>query len=128
MFEKLKELLSNANSKYYNYKVSAILVCNDGTMFKGVNVETSSPGAGICAERNAMYSAISNGYKKEDFKELHVMVDDDNEAEPCFVCRQALVDFTLPDMPIFLYSRIGIEKILMVKELTPYPFNEEDLK
>ncbi len=127
MENKLKELLKNAYSPYYNYKVASIIITNDDKEFDGVNVETSSPAAGICAERNAIYSAIASGYKMGDFKELHVMVDNEKEAEPCFICRQALVDFTDENMPIYLYNKKGFEKMLLVKELIPYPFTEENL-
>lgn len=128
MNKELKELLNNASTPYYKYRVAAILVCKDGNNFKGVNVETSSPAAGVCAERNALYAAISDGYKKGDFKELHVMTDHDEAPAPCFICRQALEDYTDEDMPIYLYSKNGLQQVLKVKELTPYPFNEGDLK
>jgi cytidine deaminase len=107
--------------------VAAIVVTNDGEKFKGVNIETSSPAAGICAERNALYAAIAKGYKKNDIKELHVMVDSDESAEPCFICRQALVDFTNKDVPIYLYSKNQFQRMVTVGELTPYPFSKEDL-
>jgi cytidine deaminase len=127
MFEELKELLNNACSLYYHYRVAAIVVTNDGQKFNGVNIETSSPAAGICAERNALYAAIAKGYKKDDIRELHVMVDSNESAEPCFICRQALVDFTNREMPIYLYSKNNFQKTMTVGELTPYPFNKEDL-
>lgn len=128
MENKLNELLGNACSPYYNYKVAAIIVTNDDKEYCGVNVETSSPAAGICAERNAIYSAISAGYKKGDFKELHIMVSNNKEAAPCFICRQALVDFTNEDMPVYLYNQKSFARMLLVKELTPYPFEGEDLQ
>ena len=58
IFEKLNEIIENASSKYYNYPVAALLECNDGKLYAGVNVETSSPSAGICAERNAFFSTL----------------------------------------------------------------------
>lgn len=128
MIEKLTELLQNASSNYYHYNVASIVVTNDGKEFVGVNVETSSPAAGICAERNAVFSAIAHGYKKGDFKELHVMVNSDEGAEPCFICRQALVDFADSNMPIYLYTKNGLNKELTVKDLTPYPFDSEDMQ
>ena len=54
MRDKLLELLKNSRSDYFNFPVSAIVLCNDGRMFYGVNVETSSPSAGVCAERNSL--------------------------------------------------------------------------
>lgn len=128
MFLRLKELLKNSSSKYYNFRVSAILVCKDGTSFNGVNVETSSPAAGICAERNALFSAISAGKTREDFKELHIMVDSNNVSAPCFICRQALVDFLDKEIDIYMYFDQGIGMVKKLYELTPFSFDEGNLK
>lgn len=125
MIEELKELLNNSQSKYYNFRVSAILVLNDGTKFKGVNIETSSPSAGICAERAALYSAISNGHSKDDFKELHVLAD--KPVTPCFICRQALIDYLNMDINIYVYSLNKLENVYKLEDLTPYPFLESNL-
>lgn len=127
MYNELLKLLENSRSDYYKFRVSAILICKDGSVFNGVNVETSSPQAGICAERNALYSAISNGYKKDDFKELHIMVDSKSSSYPCYVCRQALSDFMSLDLPIFLYSNEKLEKEILLKDIISNPFNKEDL-
>ena len=70
MREKLTELLKNSYSPYSKFPVAAIVVMKDGREFSGVNVENASYGATICAERSAIVSAISHGYKKGDFKEL----------------------------------------------------------
>lgn len=126
MKEELFGLLENSSSKYYNYQVSAIVVCKDGSKFKGVNVETSSPAAGICAERNALYNAITNGYKKGDFKEIHVMSK--SGSYPCFVCRQTLSDYCDDDTLIITYDIIGNTNSIKVKDLCVYKFNDGDLK
>ena len=63
MLEKLRKLIENSYSPVYKYYVAAILECTNGQTFTGVNVETSSPASGMCAERNALYSAIAHGYK-----------------------------------------------------------------
>lgn len=128
MYERLKELLKNSSSRYYNFRVSAVLVCKDETSFDGVNVETSSPSAGICAERNALYSSISKGKTKEDFKELHIMVDSVTPSAPCFICRQALVDFLNKDTNIYMYSNQGLGAVKKLEELTPFPFDDGNLK
>lgn len=127
MIEKLKELLNNSYTPFYNYPVSCILVTNDNNMFYGVNVETTSPNAGTCAERNAIYGAIAKGYKKGDFKELHIMNKTLSFAYPCFICRQTINDFC-PDIKIYVYNYNGDKKEVLVKDLCPYPFDEENLK
>lgn len=127
MEEKLDMLLERSQSKYFNYPVSAILECLDGNLFYGVNVETASPQAGICAERNAIFSAISCGYQKKDFKRLYLKAKTNKELYPCFICRQALVEFCEEDMEIVIYFEDD-KKIVTVKELTPFSFSGDDLK
>lgn len=126
MKEKLEQLLNNASSPYYKYKVAAIIECKDGKQFEGVNVETSSPAAGICAERNALYCAITNGYKKEDFKTLHLMSATNEEIYPCFICRQALYDYMDKDTKVICYSTNG-KKAISLEELCTYGFGKNNL-
>lgn len=125
MKERLSELLNNSKSVYFNFPVSSIIVCNDGKTYEGVNVETSSPSAGICAERNALFSAITSGIKKDDIKEIHVMSN--NGVYPCFVCRAALVDYCNLNTKVFLYDRSGNVKEVLLNDLCTHTFNNEDL-
>ena len=126
MREKLENLLNNAYAPYSNYCVSCICVMKDNKEFYGVNVENASYGATICAERVAITSAIAAGYKKHDFKELHIMVDSEKIGTPCFICRQVITELFDADTIVYLYSRNNM-KVLTVKELCPYPFNEDNL-
>ena len=125
MKEELKELLKNSKSMYYHYQVASILVTEDGVMFPGVNVECSSQGSGVCAERNSLYSAISNGYTK--FSHLYLMCEKGDLIYPCFICRQALLDYCDENMPITIYYNGG-EKTVTVKDLTPFAFGGDNLK
>ena len=126
MREKLEKLLNNSYAKYSNYRVSAICVMKDGNEIEGVNVENASYGATICAERVAITGAIARGYKKHDFKELHVMVDSDKLGMPCFMCRQVISEFFDKECKVFAYSRNDV-KCFTVEELCPYPFLEDNL-
>ncbi|MBP3635247.1 MAG: cytidine deaminase [Bacilli bacterium] len=128
MKEKLSEILNNSYSPYSNFKVAAIVVMKDGKEFYGSNVENASYGATICAERSAIVSAISNGYKKYDFDKLYVMVNSDKMSTCCFMCRQVICELFEKDRNIILMNKNGMEKVYTVKELCPYPFDEEDLK
>lgn len=128
MREKLIELLNNSYSPYSHFRVAAILVCNDGREFKGVNVENAAYGSSICAERSAILSAVSNGYKKGDFKELYVMCDNDKIGMPCFQCRQVFAELFDKEMIVTCMNPSGEKISLSVKELCPYPFDSEDLK
>lgn len=128
MKEKLVSLLENSYSPYSHFRVAAIAVMKDGREFNGVNVENASFGATICAERSAILSAISAGYKKGDFKELYVMCDNDKIGMPCFVCRMVITEFFDKKDSIICMNPSGEEEIHTVEELCPYPFSEEDLK
>ncbi len=127
MREKLLELLKHSYSPYSEYPVSAIVVMYDGKMFGGVNVENASYGATICAERNAITSAITAGYGKEDFRELYVMVKGSSPAFPCFLCRQVLAEFFHKDAKLVIMNEESEEHYFM-SDILPHPFTESDLK
>ena len=93
-----------------------------------LNVENAAYGSGICAERSALLSAISNGYKRYDFALLYVMCDNDKIGMPCFACRQVFVELMTKDSMIICMNPAGDEKALTVAELCPYPFDDGDLK
>lgn len=125
MKEKLISLLENAYSPYYKFKVAAIIVTKDGNEFCGVNVENAN-GTSICAERNAIAAAVANGYKKGDFKQIYIMLENQEIGYPCFACRQVLLEFFDKDA---LITSIGKkEETHTLEELCPYPFDSEDLK
>lgn len=128
MKEKLIKLLDNSYSPYSNFKVAAILITKDGKEFPGVNVENASYGACICAERSAIVSAISRGYKKYDFEKLYVMVSGNKLSTCCFLCRQVISELFEKDKEIILMSKDGKTITYTVEQLCPYPFDEGDLK
>ncbi len=128
MKEKLLQLLNKSYSPYSKFRVAAIVVMKDGKEFEGVNVENSSYGASICAERNAITTAISNGYTKNDFERLYVMCDSEKISTCCFLCRQMIVELFEKDKKVICMSNKGEVKEFTIEELCPYPFTEEDLK
>ena len=127
MKEKLLKLLDNAYCPYSNFRVSAVIVMKDGTEISGVNVETASYGATICAERNAITTAVAMGYSKGEFDKLYVMTSGKKISSCCFICRQLIVEFFDKNSEIVLMDMDGNSKTLTVREMCPYPFNEEDL-
>ena len=126
MREELVKLLNNCYAPYSKFRVSTICVMKDGKLIGGVNVENSSYGLSLCSERVAIFKAISMGYKKGDFKELHVMVDSDKLGPPCFGYRQVFSEFFEEDMNIYMYSKKEMTS-KTVRELCPYPFTEDNL-
>lgn len=128
MQDKLLKLLENSYSPYSHFRVASIAVMKDGKEFSGVNVENASYGASICAERSALVSAISAGYKRYDFEKLYVMCDNDKISMSCFLCRQFISELFEKDKIIVAMNPSGETKELKVAELCPYPFSDEDLK
>lgn len=125
MIERLRELLNNSRSDYFNYPVSCCIKTNDGREFYGVNVETSSPAAGICAERNALYSSITCGVNPKDITEVHVMSR--TGGFPCFICRQALSDYLNKETKVFVYDMNSLKEESDISSLTPKAFGKGDL-
>lgn len=128
MKEKLLKLLENSYSPYSHFRVASIAVMKDGREFGGVNVENASYGASICAERSAILSAISAGYKRHDFEALYVMCDNEKIGMSCFMCRMVISEMFEPDKKIIAMNPNGEEEVHTVEELCPYPFSDEDLK
>lgn len=128
MKDKLIKLLNNSYSPYSKFRVATIVVMKDGKEFNGVNVENASYGAAICAERSAIVSAISAGYKKYDFKEIHVMCDSEKISSSCFICRQVITELFEKQSKVVFYNNKGETIELTVEDICPYPFDSEDLK
>lgn len=127
MKDKLIQLLQNSYSPYSRFPVASIVVMKDGKEFFGVNVENASYGACICAERSAIISAISHGYQRYDFSKLYIMVDRPQISSCCFVCRQVISELFEPNCEIIFMNNLGEEQKYTVKDLCPFPFNDEDL-
>ena len=127
MRDKLIELLGKSYAPYSKFRVAAILEMNDGKFISGVNVENSSYGATLCAERNAITTAVSMGYGKGDFKKIYLMVSGDKLSKPCFMCRQVMTEFFDKDSEVVLMGKVDEIKVYKVSELCPYPFDEADL-
>jgi len=127
MKEKLIKLLDNSYSPYSNFRVAAIAVMKDGREFCGVNVENASYGASVCAERSAILSAISNGYKRYDFDKLYIMCDNDKIGMSCFLCRMVISELFERDRKVIAMNPKGDIEIHTVEELCPYPFSDKVL-
>ena len=124
---KLSLLLKRSYSPYSKFKVAAIFEMKDGNMFYGVNVENSSYMYGSCAETTALCKMVTAGYSKCDINRLYIMVNKPSESTPCFLCRQWISEFMLPDKEIVCMGNTGDYKIYKVSELCPHAFGGEDL-
>ena len=105
---------------YSGLHVGAALLCSDGSVYTGVNVENVSYGATNCAERTAVFKAVSDG--KRDFSAIAVVSDMDDLIYPCGICRQVIAEFKIPE--IVVGDRKGSYRVHKLKELLPHAFTE----
>ena len=116
------EVRKNAYAPFSNFAVGAAIVTKDGSIFTGVNVENSSFGATNCAERTALFSAVTAGQR--DFEAIVIAsVLDGKAVFPCGICRQVLADFN-PKMRVVLVNSDTkqIEQDLILSEIFPSAF------
>jgi cytidine deaminase len=115
----------NAYAPYSDFKVGAAFE-SGGEIFSGCNVENSSYGATICAERGAVLKAVSFGKKK--FNDLVVVTSTKRGAPPCALCLQVLSEFCRPDFTIWIANEKQIFEKFKLNELLTHPFKKKDLK
>lgn len=118
---------SKAYAPYSNFAVGAALHAKDGTIFHGCNIENASYGLTSCAERNAIFSAMSQGYKKEDFDMIAIVTNAKRLTSPCGACRQVLSELLPLDTLVILTNNSERLEII-VDDLIPFKFSSEDLK
>jgi cytidine deaminase len=112
-----------AHAPYSNFKVAAALLCADGEIISGVNVESSSYGLSVCAERNTIATAVAKG--KRDF--IAMAVVSRNGVTPCGACRQVIFDIC-GNIDIILADEHGdIHELTDMKTLLPNAFGQKDL-
>ena len=115
LYEKAEEAKSNAYAPFSNFHVGAALLTEDGSIYTGANIENSSFGATICAERVAMPQAIYDG--KRDFVAIAVAADE-ADTLPCGICRQFMVEFCREDFAIIT----GPDTVFKLSDIIPYSF------
>ena len=115
----------HAHARYSGFKVGAALETADGTVITGCNVENATYGLTICAERVAMFKAISEGHRR--FKRVAVVADTADPTPPCGACRQILWEFG-GDLEVVLANLRRETGRLALKDLLPVPFDDRLLK
>jgi cytidine deaminase len=113
-----------AIAHFSHFKVGAALETTDGRIFTGCNIENASFGLTVCAERVALWKALSEGAKT--FKAIAVVTAAVELTGICGACRQLLWEYC-HDIPVILYSLKGQKKIMTTSELLPHPFDRGDL-
>jgi len=122
LYAEALKVRENAYAPFSGFQVGAALLTEDGQVYTGVNIENSSYGATICAERTAFVKAISEGHRK--FKALAVTAGDEQEALPCGICRQFMYEFS-PELEIITGTDEENLNIRTLEELLPLGFRLE---
>ena len=116
-----KEAMKNSYSPYSKFAVGSALLAKSGKVYLGCNIENATYGATNCAERTAVFKAISEG--EREFEMIAVVSSSQDYTYPCGICMQVLAEF-MPKGEVILYNEKDI-KTLKVEELLPYAFSLE---
>ncbi len=114
------EARENAIAPYSKFRVGAALESVSGTVFRGCNVENASFGLTMCAERVAIFKALSEG--ANEFSALAVIADTDRLTPPCGACRQVIWEFC-GDIPVTMANLQGKSRTVMMSEILPNAFD-----
>jgi cytidine deaminase len=124
LIELARQARERAYAPYSKFKVGAALLADDGRVFTGCNVENASYGLTICAERAAVFNAVSEGVRR--FVKIAVVTDVDDPVSPCGACRQVLWEFT-SDLVIIMANLNGKQHTRLISHLLPDPFDKSSL-
>ncbi|MDY0127393.1 MAG: cytidine deaminase [Candidatus Cloacimonadaceae bacterium] len=119
LLEVAREAAKQAYAPYSGYKVGSAVKCADGSIYSGCNVENASFSLSICAERTAIFKAVSEG--KRDFTAIAIYVDSDKIFPPCGACRQVIHEFS-PKIPV-IYANHHETIESTIAELLPGAFS-----
>lgn len=110
-------------SPYSLFGVGAALLCEDGSIYEGCNIENASYGLTNCAERTAIFKAVSEGQTK--FKALAVVADTEGPCAPCGACRQVISEFGIPR--IIMANLRGDYTVVDLEGLLPFRFRADNM-
>ncbi|KHE67522.1 cytidine deaminase [Halobacillus sp. BBL2006] len=125
LIKEAKEIRKRAYTPYSKFPVGAALLTEDGTLFTGCNIENAAYPVTCCAERVAIFKALSEGHTK--FKELAVVADTKRPVPPCGSCRQVMSEFFPQEMKIHTTNLHGDTRTMTMEELLPFSFGAMDL-
>jgi cytidine deaminase len=114
----------NAHAPFSNFRVGAAVRANSGRVFGGCNVENATYGLTLCAERVAIFKAISEG--ERGFDAIAVSTDTETLTPPCGACRQIIWEFC-GDVPVILSNLNGKTETIHMRDLFPKPFDSSSL-
>lgn len=124
LVEAARQARENAHAPYSNFRVGAALHATSGRVFGGCNVENATYGLTVCAERVAIFKAISEG--ERGFDSIAVVTDTETLTPPCGACRQLIWEFC-GDVPVILANLKGKSETHQMRDLFPKPFDSSNL-
>jgi cytidine deaminase len=124
LIEAAKQARENAHAPYSNFRVGAALRSTSGRIFAGCNVENATYGLTMCAERVAIFKAVSEG--ERGFSAIAVVTDTEVLTPPCGACRQLIWEFC-GDIPVSMANLQGKIEVMQMKDLFPKPFDDSNL-
>ena len=128
LMELAREAMEKAYAPYSHCKVGAALLCSDGTVYQGCNIENAAYGPTNCAERTAIFKAVYDGHR--DFTAIAVCGGAEGRITgtfpPCGVCRQVLREFCRDDFLVYLTDAEGKIQTLTLSELLPFSFQADN--
>ncbi|MBI3112005.1 MAG: cytidine deaminase [Ignavibacteriales bacterium] len=124
LVEAARRAKRRAFAPYSHFHVGAALLSSNGRIYSGCNVEISTYALTICAERTAIFKAISEG--ERNFKAIAVVSDDPDFTPPCGACRQVLMDLA-GNIDFLMINGKGAVKVLSMKTLLPHAFGKKNL-
>ncbi|MGX7363735.1 cytidine deaminase [Aerococcus suis] len=119
------DMLAHAYVPYSHFQVGAAILTTDGEIYSGCNIENSSYGLTNCAERTAIFKAVSEGHTEIEY--MVVTGNTEGPIAPCGACRQVISEFSHPDTPILLTNQNGDEQETTIKDLLPGAFKSSDM-
>ncbi|MBO0859804.1 MAG: cytidine deaminase [Chloracidobacterium sp.] len=122
LIDSARQARERAHAPYSDFKVGAAVLCGDGRIFTGCNIENSSYGSTLCAEQIAVAKAISEGAR--DFVRIAVIADVDRPVPPCGACRQVIFELCGGDMEVVMARLDGQFEIRKASDLLPAPFDQ----
>lgn len=125
LIDAANEARKQAFAPYSNFQVGAALETSAGEIVKGCNIESATYGLTVCAERVAIWKAVSEG--KKDFKTIAVVVDTEDLTPPCGACRQIIWEFC-GDIPVIMANLKGKSETVQMKDLLPKAFDTKFLR
>ena len=127
LYDEAIKASKNSYSPYSKFAVGASLLTDDGKIFVGTNIENASYGLTMCAERNVLFTAYANGYKKNNIEVLLITANTDKPVSPCGACRQVINELMDQDAFVVYGNELDVVYEMKVKDLLPGAFSKEYL-